>query len=143
MPSADAATRCPKRTQRPACHAAHRALREEGVGRRLEDDAPVGVCGLAERDDGLNEGRDCGNEGPAEDQIQDAEAGPAGIEVVDAKTTEEEREEDVGDLLHRLLAARVLHGHVDGRPARGLRLLFGRGVLIVCYGSSFRQYGGL
>ena len=82
MASADAFTSCLKRTQRPACHAAHRALREEGVGGRLEDNAPVGVCGLAERDDRLYEGRDCGNEGPAEDQVQDAEASLAGIEVV-------------------------------------------------------------
>lgn len=68
----------------------------------LDCNPPVRVARLAEGDDRLDERGEGGNEGPEEQQVEDAQPNLAGIEVVDAQPAHKERQQDVRHLAHQL-----------------------------------------
>lgn len=80
----------------------------------------VVLADAARHEEAFNPGDNHGDTGPGEDEVKDAEAVAAEVEVMDAEAAEEEREEDANDLV---LAGAFVFGiepgsllvvHVDG-----------------------------
>jgi hypothetical protein len=80
----------------------------------------VVAANAAGHKEGFDPADDHGDAGPGEDEVEDAEAVAAEVEVMDAEAAEEDREEDAGDLV---LAGSLVFGvepgallvvHVDG-----------------------------
>ena len=102
---------------------------------RLHD---VVLADASWHEEGFGPGDDHGDAGPKKDEVEDAEAVAAEVEVMDAEAAEEDREEDAGDLV---LAGAFVFGvepgalmvvHVDG--VDGIGWVHGVGPLAGIYG---------
>jgi hypothetical protein len=107
----------------------------------------VVLTDAAGHEEALDEAEDGGDSGPEEDEVKDAEAVAAEVEVMDAEAAEEEREEDAdglvlaGSLVFCVEPGALVLGHVGGvdgigrvhgvLPLEWFRKIYARGRMIV------------
>ena len=103
-----------------ACRAARTGMVAENLAGDIGRLLGVIAADTARHEEGVDETEDSRDAGPAEQEIEDAEAVAADVKVVDAKAAKEEGEEDTDDLLATgmlilgVKPAALVVGHVGG-----------------------------
>ena len=111
------------------CRAARTRMTPENLARNISGLLGVIAADTTGHEEGVDEAENGRDAGPAEQEIEDAEAVAAEVELVDAKATKEDGEEDTDDLVAAGMLvlgvepAALVVGHVGGVDGiRGLHI---------------------